>query len=28
KTKNPIPARYSPEDQYGKYRRKLIREIL
>ncbi|MEM0351080.1 MAG: RNA-protein complex protein Nop10 [Archaeoglobaceae archaeon] len=25
KTINPIPPRFSPEDPYGKYRRKLLR---
>ncbi|HDJ96466.1 MAG TPA: ribosome biogenesis protein, partial [Candidatus Aenigmarchaeota archaeon] len=24
----PIPPKYSPEDKFGKYRRKLKREIL
>jgi H/ACA ribonucleoprotein complex subunit 3 len=25
RTQNPIPARFSPEDHYGKYRRRLLR---
>ena len=25
RTHNPIPARFSPEDHYGKYRRRLLR---
>ena len=25
-TTTPIPARFSPEDHYGKYRRRLLRE--
>lgn len=25
-TSTPIPARFSPEDHYGKYRRMLLRE--
>ncbi len=27
-SRNPLPARYSPEDRYGVYRRKLILERL
>jgi len=25
KTVNPLPPKYSPEDKYGKYRRKIMR---
>lgn len=25
RTRTPIPARFSPEDHYGKYRRRLLR---
>ncbi|MFQ5975890.1 MAG: RNA-protein complex protein Nop10 [Candidatus Hydrothermarchaeales archaeon] len=28
KTVNPHPARFSPQDPYGEYRRKLKREVL
>jgi len=27
KTKNPRPAKFSPEDRYGKYRRMMKREM-